>query len=135
MINVKPGARIGSGVLLDHATGVVIGETAVLGDNCSLLHGVTLGGSGLGTGVRHPQIGEGVLIGASATVLGNVKVGNGVKIGAGSVVMMDLPDGCTAVGVPAKILRQQNQKGEKAIDAALTMDHSSVYQDWSNYEI
>ena len=88
-------------------------QTTVIGDNCSLLHGVTLGGSGVGKEIRHPQLGNGVLIGASATILGNVRVGDGVKISAGSVVMTDLPDGCTAVGVPAKILRMRKTKEVK----------------------
>ena len=135
-VDIHPGATIGSGIFVDHATGVVIGETAVIGANCSLLHGVTLGGSGVGTEVRHPQLGDGVLIGASATILGNVRVGDGVKIGAGSVVMTDLPDGCTAVGVPAKILRTRKPKeGVEKVDAAFKMDHSSVMEDWSDYMI
>ena len=133
-VDIHPGARIGAGIFVDHATGVVIGETAVIGENCSLLHGVTLGGSGLGTGVRHPQLGNGVLIGASATVLGNVKLGNGAKIGAGSVVTADVPDGATAVGVPARVLPTRGKKG-KEVEAALEMDHQSVYSEWSNYEI
>ena len=109
---------------------MVIGETAVVGDNCSLLHGVSLGGSGLQSEIRHPQLGDGVLIGASATILGSVRIGNGVKIGAGSVVMSDVPDGCTAVGVPAKILKPRK---DTIVDAGLEMDHT--IQDWSDYMI
>lgn len=99
--DAHPAARIGQGIMVDHATGVVIGETAVIGDNVSMLHGVTLGGTGKTTGDRHPKIGNGVLIGAAATVLGNVRIGENAKIGAGSVVLKDVPDGCTVAGVPA----------------------------------
>lgn len=104
-VDIHPGARLGRGILLDHATGVVIGETAVLGDNVSMLHHVTLGGSGTGTGQRHPTIGHGVLIGAGANILGPVSIGAGSKIGAGSVVVSDLPCHCVAVGVPARIVK------------------------------
>lgn len=104
-VDIHPGAQLGRGILLDHATGVVIGETAVVGDNVSMLHHVTLGGSGTGTGVRHPSVGHGVLIGAGASILGPVSVGAGSKIGAGSVVVTDLPCHCVAVGVPARIVK------------------------------
>lgn len=104
-VDIHPGAQLGRGILLDHATGVVIGETAVLGDNVSMLHHVTLGGSGTGTGVRHPTVGHGVLIGAGANILGPVSIGAGSKIGAGSVVVTDLPCHCVAVGVPARIVK------------------------------
>uniref|UniRef100_J3LKZ8 serine O-acetyltransferase n=1 Tax=Oryza brachyantha TaxID=4533 RepID=J3LKZ8_ORYBR len=101
-VDVHPGARIGCGILLDHATGVVIGETAVVGDDVSILHGVTLGGTGKESGDRHPKVGDGVLIGAGASVLGNVHIGDRAKIGAGAVVLRDVTDGTTAVGNPAK---------------------------------
>jgi len=101
-VDIHPGARIGKGVMLDHATGVVMGESAVVGDNVSMLHHVTLGGSGKSAGDRHPKIASGVLIGAGAVVLGNVKVGNCSKIGAGSVVLADVPPRHVAVGVPAR---------------------------------
>jgi serine O-acetyltransferase len=104
-VDIHPAARLGRGLLVDHATGVVIGETAVVGDAVSLLHHVTLGGSGTGRGVRHPRIGDGVLLGAGVCVLGPVTVGAGSKVGAGSVVVTDLPARCVAVGVPARILR------------------------------
>ena len=102
-VDIHFGARIGRGLMLDHATGVVIGETTVVGDNVSLLHQVTLGGSGKSTGDRHPKIGSGVLIGAGASLLGNIKVGDGSKIGAGSVVLSDVPVKHVAVGVPARM--------------------------------
>jgi len=101
-VDIHPAATIGSGILIDHATGVVIGETAVVGDNVSLLHNVTLGGTGKERGDRHPKIGNGVLIAAGAKVLGNIKVGEGAKIGAGSVVLNNVSAHCTVVGVPAK---------------------------------
>lgn len=103
-VDIHPAARIGRGLMLDHATGVVIGETAVVGENCSFLHAVTLGGSGKDTGDRHPKIGAGVLIGAGAKVLGNIHVGNCSKIAAGSVVLTDVPPNMTAAGVPARIV-------------------------------
>ncbi|KAA8523563.1 hypothetical protein F0562_009986 [Nyssa sinensis] len=101
-VDIHPGAKIGRGILLDHATGVVIGETAVIGDNVSILHNVTLGGTGKASGDRHPKIGDGVLIGAGTCVLGNVRIGDGAKIGAGSVVLKEVPPRTTAVGNPAR---------------------------------
>ena len=103
-VDIHPAAIIGKGILIDHATGVVIGETAVVGDDVSLLHGVTLGGTGKETGDRHPKVGNGVLIAAGAKVLGNIKIGEGAKIGAGSVVLSDVRPHCTVVGVPAKAI-------------------------------
>jgi serine O-acetyltransferase len=103
-VDIHPAATIGAGVLLDHGTGVVIGETARVGDGCTLLHGVTLGGTGKDHGDRHPKIGPHVLIGAGATILGNINVGARAKIGAGSVVLKTIPAGATAVGAPAKII-------------------------------
>lgn len=93
---------------MDHATGIVIGESAVIGDNVSFLHQVTLGGSGMGKGKRHPTIGHGVLLGAGANVIGPIHVGRGSKIGAGTVVIKDLPCYCVAVGVPARIVKQDS---------------------------
>ncbi|XP_062216521.1 probable serine acetyltransferase 4 [Phragmites australis] len=101
-VDIHPGACIGCGILFDHATGIVIGETAVIGNDVSILHGVTLGGTGKDSGDRHPKVGDGVLIGAGASVLGNVHIGTGAKIGAGAVVLRDVPEGTTAVGNPAK---------------------------------
>ncbi len=103
-VDIHPAARLGKGLMLDHATGVVIGETATIGDNCSLLHGVTLGGSGKVTGDRHPKIGSGVLIGAGAKVLGSIHVGNCSRIAAGSVVLQDVPPHVTVAGIPARIV-------------------------------
>lgn len=103
-LDIHPAACIGAGILFDHGTGVVIGETCHLGDGCTLLHGVTLGGTGKETGDRHPKVGKNVLIGAGASVLGNIHIGDRVKIGAGSIVLRPLPAGATAVGAPAKII-------------------------------
>ncbi len=103
-VDIHPAATIGHGILIDHATGVVIGETAVVGNNVSLLHGVTLGGTGKERGDRHPKVGDGVLIAAGAKVLGNIKIGEGAKIGAGSVVLSSVKAHCTVAGVPAKII-------------------------------
>mmetsp|Transcript_9575 Transcript_9575/g.41302 ORF Transcript_9575/g.41302 Transcript_9575/m.41302 type:complete len:298 (-) Transcript_9575:1335-2228(-) len=96
-VDIHPNAKIGAGTFIDHATGVVIGETAVLGDNVSLLHQVTLGGSGLRDGDRHPKIGDGVLIGAGATLVGDIDVGEGAQVGAGTMVYSDIPSHVTAV--------------------------------------
>ena len=101
-VDIHPGARIGKGIMFDHATSVVIGETAVVGDDFSMLHEVTLGGSGKEGGDRPPKIGRGVMIGAGAKVLGNIRVGEGAKVGAGSVVLHDVPPHTTVAGVPAK---------------------------------
>jgi serine O-acetyltransferase len=100
-IDIHPGARIGSGLFIDHGTGVVIGETAVVGDDCTIFQDVTLGGTGKDTGDRHPKIDRGVLICVGAKILGNVRIGANAKVGAASVVLMDVPPGTTVVGVPA----------------------------------
>lgn len=100
-VDIHPAARIGSGIMFDHATGVVVGETAVVGDDCSILHEVTLGGTGVKGGDRHPKIGRGVLIGAGAKVLGNITIGDEAKIASGSVVLKSVPSKCTVAGVPA----------------------------------
>lgn len=103
-IDIHPAARIGVGIMLDHGSGIVVGETATIGDNCSLLHSVTLGGTGKEGGDRHPKIGESVMIGAGAKVLGNIKVGKCSRIAAGSVVLADVPPNTTVAGVPAKVI-------------------------------
>lgn len=103
-VDIHPAARFGKGIMLDHATGFVVGETAVIGDNCSFLHGVTLGGSGKETGDRHPKIGHSVLIGAGAKILGNIKIGCCSRVAAGSVVLKDIPAEVTVAGVPARIV-------------------------------
>lgn len=100
-VDIHPAARLGQGLFFDHATGIVIGETAVVGDNCSLLHSVTLGGTGKEKHERHPKLGNGVLIGAGAKVLGNIEVGDGAKIASGSVVLEPVKPFCTVAGVPA----------------------------------
>ena len=105
-IDIHPAAQIGSGVFLDHGTGFVTGETAVIGDNVSLLHGVTLGGRGAQQGDRHPKIASDVSIGAGAIVLGNIQVGRGARIGAGSVVLDSIPAARTAVGERARLVRR-----------------------------
>lgn len=103
-VDIHPAARIGSGVLIDHAHGIVIGETAVVGDHVSMLHAVTLGGTGKSGGDRHPKIGDGVLIGAGAKVLGNITVGRNSRIAAGSVVLESVPSCKTVAGIPARIV-------------------------------
>jgi len=103
-VDIHPAAKIGRGVFIDHATGIVIGETAVVDDDVSMLHGVTLGGTGKEVGDRHPKVRRGVLISVGAKVLGNIVIGEYSRIGAGSVVLHDVPAHCTAVGVPAKIV-------------------------------
>lgn len=102
--DINPAARIGKGVFLDHATGLVVGETAVIGDNVSILHGVTLGGTGKEGADRHPKIRHGVLIGAGAKILGNIEVGNCSRVAAGSVVLKSVPPNSTVAGVPAKVV-------------------------------
>lgn len=118
-VDIHPGAQMGSGIMLDHATGLVIGETAVVGDNVSILHSVTLGGSGCQGGRRHPKIGDGVMISAGAKILGNISIGEGVKIGAGSLVLESVPAHVTVVGVPAKIVGRPSEELP-----ALEMDQS-----------
>jgi serine O-acetyltransferase len=103
-VDIHPAARIGKGILMDHATGIVIGETAVVEDDVSMLHGVTLGGTGKETGDRHPKVRRGVLIGVGAIILGNIEIGEGAKIGGGSVVLHPVPPHTTVVGVPARIV-------------------------------
>ncbi|MDK4720228.1 serine O-acetyltransferase [Rhizobium sp. CNPSo 3968] len=102
--DINPAARIGKGIFLDHATGLVVGETAVIGDNVSILHGVTLGGTGKEGSARHPKIAHGVLIGAGAKILGNIQIGHCSRIAAGSVVLKEVPPKTTVAGVPAKVV-------------------------------
>jgi serine O-acetyltransferase len=103
-VDIHPATRIGRGVFVDHGTGIVIGETAVIGDDVSMLQGVTLGGTGAERGDRHPKVGRGVLLGAGAKVLGNITIGDYAKIASGSVVLKPVPAGCTAAGVPARLV-------------------------------
>ena len=118
-LDIHPGAVIGKGLFLDHGTGIVIGETAVVEDGVSMLHGVTLGGTGAERGDRHPKIGRGVLLGAGATVLGNIEVGDYAKIASGSVVLKAVPAGCTAAGVPARLVNCPT-----CDEPARSMDHT-----------
>ncbi len=127
-VDIHPGARFGSGVFMDHATGIVVGETAQVGDDVSMLHGVTLGGTGAERGDRHPKIMRGVLLGAGAKVLGNVTIGEYAKVASGSVVLKDVPPGCTAAGVPARLVNCP-----ACSEPARTMDHTlprEVYEDY-----
>lgn len=106
-IEIHPGAVIGRRCLIDHGSGVVIGETAVIGDDVTVYQGVTLGGTGKETGKRHPTVGNGVIIGAGAKVLGNITVGDRSRIGAGSIVLKDVPPDCTVAGNPGRIVRRR----------------------------
>lgn len=118
-VDIHPATKIGSGVFIDHGTGIVIGETAVIGDDVSLLQDVTLGGTGAERGDRHPKIGNGVLLGAGAKVLGNITIGDYAKIASGSVVLKPVPAGCTAAGVPARLVNCPT-----CDEPARSMDHT-----------
>lgn len=109
-IEIHPGAQIGQGVFIDHGMGVVIGETAIVGNYALIYQGVTLGGTGKESGKRHPTLGENVVVGAGAKVLGNLNIGNNVRIGAGSVVLRDVPSDCTVVGVPGRIVYRAGER-------------------------
>ena len=109
-IEIHPGATIGKGLVIDHGTGVVIGETTEIGDNCTLYQGVTLGGTGKDVGKRHPTLGDNVLVGAGAKVLGPIVINSNSKIAANAVVLKDIPENSTAVGIPARIARQGGRK-------------------------
>ena len=118
-LDIHPAAQMGNGLFLDHGTGIVIGETAVVGDDVSMLHNVTLGGTGAERGDRHPKIGKGVLLGAGAKVLGNIRIGDYAKVASGSVVLKDVPSGCTVAGVPARLVNCPT-----GAEPARTMDHT-----------
>ncbi len=118
-VDMHPAARLGRGIMLDHATGIVVGETAVIDDDVSMLHAVTLGGTGNESGDRHPKIRRGVLLSAGCKIIGNIEVGEGAKVGAGSVVLADVPPHVTVAGVPAKIVGTPRDP-----EPALSMDHS-----------
>jgi serine O-acetyltransferase len=107
-IEIHPGARIGRRFFIDHGMGVVIGETAEIGDDCTLYHGVTLGGTSWNKGKRHPTLGTGVVVGAGAKILGPITVGDGAKIGSNAVVVREVPAGATAIGIPARIIEAQD---------------------------
>ena len=125
-MDIHPAAHIGAGILIDHATSIVIGETATVGDNVSMLHEVTLGGTGKDSGDRHPKVMSGVLIGAGAKILGNVRVGTNARIGAGSVVLDDVPDHMTVAGVPARPLSTTAAGEVPALDMDHTLNVSST---------
>jgi len=109
-IEIHPGAQIGKGLFIDHGMGVVIGETAVIGDNCTIYQNVTLGGTGKDKGKRHPTLGNNVLVGSGAKVLGPFSVGDNSKIAANAVVLSEVPENCTCVGVPARVVRKNNKR-------------------------
>jgi serine O-acetyltransferase len=111
-IEIHPGATIGQGVFIDHGMGVVIGETAIVGDYALIYQGVTLGGTGKESGKRHPTLGDNVVVGAGAKVLGNIQIGHNVRIGAGSVVLREVPSDCTVVGVPGRIVFRSGERVE-----------------------
>ena len=115
-IEIHPGAQIGKGLFIDHGCAVVIGETTVIGDNCTIYQGATLGGTGKHVGKRHPTIGNNVMIGAGAKVLGPITIGDNSKIAAGAVVLKDIPENSTAVGVPARVVRSKNTVCEQTLD-------------------
>ena len=117
-VDIHPAAKLGSGIMLDHATGLVIGETSVVGNNVSILQSVTLGGTGKEEGDRHPKIGDWVLISAGAKILGNITIGIGAKVGAGSVVLKDVPEHTTVAGVPAVVVGKPS-----SAQPAAAMDH------------
>ena len=115
-IEIHPGAKIGRGLVIDHGMGVVIGETAEIGDNCTLYQGVTLGGTGKDIGKRHPTLGNNVLVGAGAKVLGPFTIGDNTKIAANAVVLTEMPENCTAVGIPARVVKKQGVRVENDLD-------------------
>lgn len=122
-VDIHPATRMGMGIMLDHGTGIVIGETAVVGDNCSILQNVTLGGNGKESGDRHPKIGDNVLLAAGAKVLGNIRIGNCSKVAAGSVVLKDVPANKTVAGVPARIVGDSGcPEPARAMDQRLSPD-------------
>ncbi len=118
-IEIHPGATIGKGVFIDHGMGVVIGETAIIGDYCLIYQGVTLGGTGKQSGKRHPTLGENVVVGAGAKILGNILIGHDVRIGAGSIVLRDVPADCTVVGIPGRVVYRSGEKVDP-------LDHSNL---------
>jgi len=120
-IEIHPGAQIGKGFFIDHGMGVVIGETTIIGDDCTLFQGVTLGGTGKEKGKRHPTLGNGVVVGAGAKVLGNITIGDNVYVGANAVVLKNVPSDSTVVGVPGRVVRH---RGKRVVAAAL--DHTGI---------
>ncbi len=121
-IEIHPGARIGRGFFIDHGMGVVIGETAIIGDNVTIFQGVTLGGTGKETGKRHPTLGHNIVVGAGAKVLGNIVIGDGSYIGANAVVIKEVPPNSTVVGVPGRIAKQDGKRVDKMLEHGHIVD-------------
>jgi len=121
-VEIHPGATIGKGLLIDHGAGVVIGETTEIGDNCTIYQGDTLGGTGKDKGKRHPTLGDNVMVGSGAKILGPFKVGDNAKVAAGAVVLEEVPPNCTAVGVPARIVRKDGRKLDTDMDQVHIQD-------------
>ena len=121
-IEIHPGAKIGKRLVIDHGMGIVIGETAEIGDDCLLYQGVTLGGTGKDSGKRHPTLGDNVLVGAGAKILGPLNIGSNSRVAANAVVLSEVPEGSTAVGIPARIVKMEGKK----VDFASELDHSRV---------
>ncbi len=120
-IEIHPGAQIGKGLFIDHGSGVIIGETTIIGDNCTLYQGVTLGGTGKETGKRHPTLGNNVMVSAGAKVLGSFSIGDNCKIGAGSVVLEEVPPNCTVVGIPGRIVKRMKMDNPQTL-----LDHDNL---------
>ena len=125
-VDIHPAAKIGRGILVDHATGIVVGETAVVEDEVSMLHGVTLGGNGKESGDRHPKVRRGVLLGAGAKVLGNLEIGHCSRVASGSVVLVDVPPCKTVAGVPARIVGEAG-----CSEPSMAMNHMLEFQSGS----
>ncbi|MEN3005283.1 serine O-acetyltransferase [Dehalobacterium formicoaceticum] len=125
-IEIHPGAVLGEGLFIDHGMGIVIGETCEIGENVTIYKGVVLGGTGKEHGKRHPTIGDNVVVSSNATVLGSIKIGNNAKIGAGSVVLKEVPDNCTVVGVPGKVVVCDGRKIVKAGTADIDLEHGKL---------
>ena len=131
-IEIHPGATIGRRVFIDHGMGIVIGETAVIGDDCTLYHGVTLGGTSWNKGKRHPTLGRNVVIGAGAKVLGPILIGDGAKIGSNAVVVRDVPAGATAVGIPARLVTADEQDRREAQAAKIGFSQYAIVADMND---
>src|SRR5215213_9973903 len=127
-IEIHPGAHIGRRFFIDHGMGVVIGETSEIGDDCTLYHGVTLGGTSWNKGKRHPTLGKGVVIGAGAKILGPIEIGNGAKIGSNAVVVKSVPAGATAIGIPARVVESHDPQGRFAAYAVARDANDPVAQ-------
>jgi serine O-acetyltransferase len=131
-IEIHPGAKIGRRFFIDHGMGVVIGETAVIGDDCTLYHGVTLGGTSWNKGKRHPTLGRSVVMGAGAKALGPILVGDGAKIGSNAVVVRDVPAGATAVGIPARLVTADQQDRREAQAAKIGFSQYAIAADMND---